>query len=86
LANSDGIITFAAFLTKRQDRMERLRDLLPAFLHIGIPVFLILLQPDFRTSLVFFAIMFGMLYWAGARSSLLLKLLGAGLLLIIAGF
>ena len=78
------IITFAAFLTKRQDRMERLRDLLPAFLHIGIPVFLILLQPDLGTSLVFFAIMFGMLYVAGARSSLLLKLLGAGLLLIIA--
>lgn len=77
------IITFAVFLTRRQAPMERFKDLVPAFVHIGIPLILILLQPDLGTSLVFIAVMFGMLYVAGARSSLLLKIIGAGILVVI---
>jgi rod shape determining protein RodA len=75
------IITFAVYLVKHQDRLNSWRELLPAFLHVGIPLGLILAQPDLGTSLVFIAIAFGMLFVAGARSSLLLKIIGAGVLI-----
>jgi rod shape determining protein RodA len=76
------IISFAAFLVKRQERLDSFRELIPAFIHVGVPLGLILMQPDLGTSLVFIAIMFGMLYVAGARSSVLLKIIGAGMLLV----
>ncbi|MGI6647729.1 MAG: rod shape-determining protein RodA [Bacillota bacterium] len=76
------IITLAAFLVKRQDNLDSLRGLIPVFVHVGIPLVLIMLEPDLGTSLVFIAITFGMLFIAGARSSLLLKILGSGALVI----
>lgn len=76
------IIAFAAFLTRRQGKLSRFRDLVPCFLFVGAPLALILGQPDLGTSLVFVAIAFGMLFIAGARPSLLLGLLGGGLLAI----
>ncbi|RKO67678.1 rod shape-determining protein RodA [Desulfofundulus salinus] len=80
------IITFASFLSAREGRLNRLRDLLPCFVYVGIPTLLILKQPDLGTSLVFVAIMFGMLFLAGARPGLLLALIGAGLALMIGLF
>lgn len=76
------IITLAAFLVKHQDNLDSLRGLIPVFVHVGLPLVLIMLQPDLGTSLVFIAITFGMLFIAGARSSLLLKILGCGALVI----
>lgn len=73
------IITFADFLTKRQGKLNRLRDFLPCFVHIGIPMLLILKQPDLGTSLVFLAIMFAMMFIAGAKPSILIILLLGGL-------
>jgi rod shape determining protein RodA len=73
------IICFAAFLNSRQGKLNRLRDLLPCFAFIGVPTILILKQPDLGTSLVFMAIMFGMLFAAGARPWLLALLIVGGL-------
>ncbi|HOV78860.1 MAG TPA: rod shape-determining protein RodA [Bacillota bacterium] len=73
------IICFAAFLTKREGKLKRLRDLLPAFAFIGVPTIFVLKQPDLGTSLVFMAIMFGMLFAAGARPALLAGLISGGL-------
>lgn len=75
------IVTLAAFLLKRE-KLETWRDLLPVFAHIGAPLLLILLQPDLGTSLVFIAILLGMLFVAGTRPALLLKLIGGGALLL----
>lgn len=73
------IISFAAFLTTRKQKLNRLRDLLPSFAFFGVPILLIFKQPDLGTALVFLAIMFGMLYVAGARPGLLAGLIaGAG--------
>jgi len=72
------IITFAGFLNKRQGKLERFRDLIPCFIHVAIPLLLILAQPDLGTSLVFLAITFGMLFLAGAKPSLLMGLLSFG--------
>ena len=73
------IICFAAFLTKRKNKLETLRDLLPCFAFILAPVILILLQPDLGTALIFFAVMFGMLFTAGANPKPLLLVFCAGL-------
>lgn len=73
------IICFAVFLNSRQGKLNRLRDLIPCFAFIGVPMLLILKQPDLGTSLVFLAIMFGMLFAAGARPALLLGLIIGGL-------
>ncbi|MEW6182872.1 MAG: rod shape-determining protein RodA [Bacillota bacterium] len=73
------IITLANFLARHEGKLDRLRDLIPVFLYVGLPLVLILKQPDLGTSLVFIAVTFGMLYMAGARPVLLLALGGTGL-------
>jgi len=76
------IICFAAFLVQREGKLSRLKDLIPCFVFIGVPMLLILKQPDLGTSLVFMAIMFGMLFAAGARPLLLIGLMVGGLSVI----
>ncbi len=73
------IICFAVYLNSRQGKLNRFRDLIPCFAFIGIPMLLVLKQPDLGTSLVMLAIMFGMLFAAGARPWLLVLLIVGGL-------
>jgi len=75
------IICLASFLSSREGKLNHLRDLIPCFVYVGVPMSLILLQPDLGTSLVFMAILFGMLYAAGARPVLLAGIVGSGLTL-----
>ncbi len=75
------IITFADFLTKRQGKLNTFWQLAPCFVYIGIPVLLILGQPDLGTSMVFIAMMFGMLFVAGGRPSILLGIIVFGLIM-----
>ncbi|MZP30141.1 rod shape-determining protein RodA [Heliobacterium undosum] len=77
------IITFADFLSKRQGRMETLKDLLPCFAFVAVPMLPILKQPDLGTSLVFIAIMLGMLAAAGANKKVLGLLVFSGLVVVI---
>ncbi|GAW93326.1 rod shape-determining protein RodA [Calderihabitans maritimus] len=77
------IVTLAHFLEQRKGKLERLRDLLPAFVHVGIPMLFIMKQPDLGTSLVLMAILFGMLYIAGARPALLIGIIAAGIAVIL---
>jgi rod shape determining protein RodA len=74
------IITFAKFLVDRQGKLNTFWQLIPCFIFVGIPVLFILVQPDLGTSLVFIAIMFGMLFVAGANPRILLALIIGGLL------
>jgi len=76
------IVTFAKFLTERQGKLNTLRELIPCFLHVGIPMLLIV-PADLGTSLVFIAITLGMLFVAGANIKLLLKIFGGGFLLLV---
>ncbi|MTI81526.1 MAG: rod shape-determining protein RodA [Firmicutes bacterium] len=75
------IVTFANFLANREGRLRTIKELLPAFAFIGFPMLLILMQPDLGTSLVFIAIMFGMLFMAGANPKVLGGIIGGGGLL-----
>jgi rod shape determining protein RodA len=67
------IIFLAAWLSKYPIR--NFVDIVKALVLISIPSFLVLIQPDLGTTLVYIAICFGMLYWAGARLIELLILL-----------
>jgi rod shape determining protein RodA len=60
------IIVLAAYLTARQDRLDSLFTIAGACLLVGPPLVLVMLQPDLGTSLVFGAILAGMLWMSGA--------------------
>lgn len=72
------VISLAAFLTKRQGQLNRLRDFIPPFLFVGVPMLLILKQPDLGTALVFIAILFGMMFIGGARPIILSGIIVGG--------
>lgn len=61
------IIALAAFLAERKGDISRIRDLFFAFLQVGVPLILILAQPDVGTALVLLAILLGMLLVGGVR-------------------
>jgi len=73
------IISLAAHLSRRFDRLNRFTDLALPFMHVGVPVALIMIQPDLGTSLVFSAILLGMLFIAGARWTQLAAVYGSAL-------
>lgn len=68
------IVCFADFLVKWQGNLNKLRNILLCILFFVPPLVLIILQPDLGTSLVFIAIMFGMLLAGGANLALLFGL------------
>src|SRR5437879_3526780 len=49
-----------------------LRDLIPPAVIAGLPCLLVLKQPDLGSAIVFVAILFCMLFWAGTKPSLLI--------------
>jgi rod shape determining protein RodA len=60
------IVVLARYLADREPKLDSLASILGACLVIGPPWILVMLQPDLGTSLVFIAILFGMLFMAGA--------------------
>src|SRR5947209_20275707 len=62
-----------------------LRDLLRACVISGVPTVLVAKQPDLGSAIVFIAILFTMLYWAGTKPSLLL-LLGSPVIGLLLAF
>ncbi|MEW5865472.1 MAG: rod shape-determining protein RodA [Bacillota bacterium] len=79
LAKVAVILTFARHLAEADDVASR-RGLAMAFLHVAVPMVLVLLQNDLGTALVFCGITLGMLYVAGARGKDLLAIVGVGAL------
>jgi len=67
------IIVLSQYLASRQARLDSLRAILGACVLVGPPLILVMLQPDLGTSLVFAAILAGMLWMSGAS----LRWLGA---------
>jgi rod shape determining protein RodA len=60
------IVVLATYLASRNDRLDSLGAILGACLLVGPPLVLVMLQPDLGTSLVFAAILAGMLWMSGA--------------------
>jgi len=59
------IIFLSAWLSKRP--IKNYYDIFRALLVVSIPAGLVVIQPDLGTTLVYIAISFGMLFWAGAK-------------------
>jgi len=81
------IVTVARYLTKKNEKPEGLayfHQLIPICLIVGVPLLLILKQPDLGTSLVFTGILATMLVVGGIR--LRHALLMIGLVLLFFGF
>ncbi|HHT50147.1 MAG TPA: rod shape-determining protein RodA [Eubacteriaceae bacterium] len=76
------IITFAKILENREEKLNTIKDLLIPAIHIGIPIILIMLQPDLGSALVFVVIGLGMLFVAGIN----LKFVYGGILAFLVSF
>ena len=77
------IIVALATLLDNKPSMTRWRDLLTPFLQVGLPMALIMKQPDLGTTLVFIAITLGMLFMAGVPGWRLFLIFGGGLGFVI---
>jgi len=73
------IITLARYLSA-QKPPSTLPGVVPSLLHVGIPMLLIVRQPDLGTAMVLGAILLGMLFLAGVRLNLLAGLGGLALM------
>jgi rod shape determining protein RodA len=73
------ILVLARYLADREQKLDSLTSILGACLVMGPPWILVMLQPDLGTSLVFIAILGGMLFMAGASLRWLGALAVAGL-------
>ena len=78
------VLMLARWLAERREPAATLRDLLPAGAIAGIPFLLVLLQPDLGSAIVYVAILFAMLFWAGTKPSLLVLLASPAIGLILA--
>ena len=72
LAKLAVILMLARWLAGLREAPSTLRDLIMPAAITGLPCFLVLKQPDLGSAIVFVAILFFMLFWAGTKPSLLL--------------
>jgi rod shape determining protein RodA len=77
------VLGLARLLSQREGRPRNLRDLLAPCALIGVPLVLVVLQPDLGTALAFVGILFAGLYWAGTPPFLLFLVASPGLALIL---
>lgn len=76
------IITLATHLDKKKS-LTRWRDLVSPLIHVGLPMLMVLKQPDLGTTLVFAAIAIGMFYMAGVPwTKMLIFPAGLGLMIL----
>jgi len=78
------ILMLSRWLAGLREPPATLRDLIPPCAIAGIPCFLVALQPDLGSAIVFIAILFAMLFWAGTKPSLLLLLASPAIGLVLA--
>ena len=83
LAKPALIITLAALFHERREEALGLRALVEALVLAGVPMLLILRQPDFGTFTVFAALTFGVLLMAGVRVRYLALLAGLAIAAVL---
>jgi len=77
------ILVLARYLGSRADEPTQLRRLVAPALLAGVPLGLVVLQPDLGSAQAFIGILFATLYWAGTPVWLLVLLASPGLGLIL---
>jgi len=84
LAKLATILALARYLGTSPEDPTRLRALVTPSLMVGLPLGLVILQPDLGTALAFVGILFSALFWAGTPIGLLVLLASPGIALILA--
>ena len=77
------ILALARFLGTRPEDPVTLQALVPPSAIVGIPLVLVILQPDLGTALAFVGILFAALFWAGTPIGLMALLLSPGISLVL---
>lgn len=77
------IIAFAKAFSVRLKPVMTVRDLLPLVVYMGIPLLLIIAQPDVGTALVYLAVFCIMVFVSGTNYKLILGVLACAVVLII---
>ena len=84
LAKLAVILMLSRWLAGLREPPATLRDLIPPCASAGVPFLLVMLQPDLGSAIVFVAILFCMLFWAGTRPSLMILLASPAIGLVLA--
>ena len=77
------ILALARYLGTRPEDPVTLRALVPPAAIVGVPLALVILQPDLGTALAFVGILFAALFWAGTPIGLMALLLSPGISLVL---
>jgi len=77
------ILALARYLATRPESPNTFRALITPSIIVGIPLGLVILQPDLGTALAFMGILFSTLYWAGAPIGLLAFLMSPAVALVL---
>lgn len=72
------ILILAKYLSRRHIEIKNARHIFISALYAGVPAFLVLLQPDFGTTIILFLIWLGMILVAGISWKHLLALFAVG--------
>lgn len=80
------IISMVQMMENRVNKLNTFRSLVPIVLYVGIPTLLVFKQPDLGTSLVYLAILCGMLFVAGIRMRLVQIIVGVAVVLAPLGW
>ena len=83
LAKLATILALARYLGTRAEDPVTLRALVTPAAIVGVPLVLVILQPDLGTALAFVGILFAALFWAGTPVGLLALLLSPGISLVL---
>ena len=84
LAKLAVILMLARWLAERREAPTTLRELIVPCFIAGVPFLLVVRQPDLGSAIVFVAILFAVLFWAGTKPSLLVLLASPAIGLILA--
>jgi rod shape determining protein RodA len=84
LAKLATILMLARWLATLREPPSTMRDLIIPGIIAGFPCLLVLRQPDLGSAIVFIAILFLMLFWAGTKPSLLVLLASPVIGLVLA--
>ncbi|MBK34288.1 MAG: rod shape-determining protein RodA [Gemmatimonadetes bacterium] len=84
LAKIATVLAIARYLSSSNLDIERLKTFIPPALLVLLPAALVYKQPDLGTALVFGAVLFPMLYWAGLKPVNIFFIISPGLSLVCA--
>ncbi len=77
------ILALARYLGSRTEDPANVRALVFPAVIVGVPLALVILQPDLGTALAFVGILFAALFWAGTPIGLMALLLSPGISLVL---